>query len=578
MALTKDSFDNIVQLLEPLPLPDEHKEKIFVFSTRSQLGIALMLNILSLALPIMMLQVYDRIIPHQSYGTLVMLTLGVISALVLDAALRIIRSYMTGWSTATNEHAASCAAIDRAIESDVTRYEHISSGEHMQNFSALGRLREFYSGQAMTALIDLPFIFIFLGLITYLGGMLVLAPIALLILFYVCARIAGNHLRTTLAARAVVDDRKASFIVSVLHGIHTTKAVAIETPLVRRFEALQNDVSEQSYRVALASSAATTLSAIFGQLSLVITASFGCLMVIQGNLSMGGLSACTLLAGRAIQPIQRVLGTWLRLQDLTVARDQADHLFTLPIQKRSTETLPHVNGNITLEDVNFAYETGAPILKSISLSLDAGEAIAITGSKGSGKSTLLQLLTGLLTPQSGTIRLDTVDPGQYSLGALRHVIGYMPQQGAIFKGSILENLTGFRTDDDSVMRVLDAVRELGLDPVIDQLPHGYHTLLTDTASDPIPPGIKQRIALARVMAREPAIMLFDDADRALDKDGYNLLFRLIGRLKGRSTLILVSQDQNLMSFADRVYDLRDGELQLENLNQSQTLSRLVQMK
>ncbi len=578
MALTMRSIRNIVQFLAPLPLPEEHKKKAFCFSIPQQLSIAFMLNILSLSLPVMMLQVYDRIIPHQSYGTLVMLTFGVISALFLDAALRVIRSYMTGWATATNEHAASCAALDHAILSDISRFEQTSSGEHMQNFSALGRLREFYSGQAMTALIDLPFVLIFLGMIAYLGGTLVMAPIILLCLFFICARQAGRHLRKTLEERSAVDDRKASFIVSVLHGIHTAKAIAIENALIRRFEVLQNDVTVQSYRVALASSIATTLSAIFGQLSLIITASIGCLMVINGQLSMGGLSACTLLAGRAIQPIQRVLGTWMRMQDLAISREQAAHLFAIPIQQRTAGALPPINGNITLDNVCFAYGTNAPILKSISLRIKAGEVIAITGSKGSGKSTLLQLLTGLLTPQTGTVHLDAINPAHYDLGNLSSAIGYMPQHDIIFRGTILDNLTGFRTDDESIMRALAAGRELGLDNVIDQLPRGYQTVLTDTASDPVPPGIKQRMALARIVARNPSIMLFDDADRALDKDSYNMLFRLIGRLKGRRTLILVSQDQNLMSFADRIYGLENGVLQPKDLSHTQSISRLVHLK
>ncbi len=578
MSSSTETLQRFTQLLAPLPLPEKHQSKIFSFSMHQQLGIAFMLNILSLALPIMMLQVYDRIIPHQSYGTLMMLTFGVLSALVLDAALRMIRSYLAGWSTATHEHAANCAALDHAMQSDISKFENTSSGEHMQNFSALSRLREFYSGQSMTALIDMPFILIFLGLIAYLAGPLVIAPITLLLLFFICARKAGQNLRQSLEARSIVDDRKASFIVSVLHGIHTTKAIAIENPLLRRFESLQNKVTDESYRVALASSSATTLSSIFGQLSLIITASFGCLMVVNGNLSMGGLSACTLLAGRAIQPVQRVLGTWLRLQDLGVARHQAEHLFTLPIQERAPSPPPAIIGNITLDTVNFAYDGGPPILQATSLHIHAGDTVAITGNKGSGKSTLLQLISGLLTPQSGMIRLDTLNPAQYSLTDLNAYIGYMPQQGMILKGTILENLTGFRMDDDSVMRAIDAGRELGIDQVVDQLPRGYQTVLNDTAADPLPPGIKQRIALARVLARAPSILLFDDADRALDKDGYNLLFRMIGRLKGRSTLIIVSQDQNLMSFADRVYALENGALLPSTLNQTQNITRLIQVK
>lgn len=543
-------------LLPPLPLPRHWQDKIQRLPPLTHLAVALIINLLSLALPVMMLQVYDRIIPHKSYGTLLLLTVGVCVALAFDALLRILRAWLVGWSAASYEHAAGCAALGHLAGSEIGAFEQSSTGEHLQNFAALGRMREFASGQGLIAMVDLPFAAIFLALIAYLGGALAFVPLTLLLLFSFSAGAAGRRLRRALETRRAADDEKSSLMVSILSGIHTVKALALESVLLRRFEAAQGHVTAESYRVALASGLAGTLSAAFGQLSLILTAAAGAMMVLEHHLSIGGLSACSFLAGRAIQPVQRVLGTWLRLQDMAISRRQAEKIFTLPLQPRAAAAPAFApSGRVVVENLSFAYRDGAPVFDDVSFSLEPGECLALSGARGCGKTTLLQLLAGLLVPSGGNLRVDDIDPVLYSLSSLRGHIGYMPQNGAIFRGSILDNLTGFRDGDAAVAGARAAAEDLGLDAVIDILPRGYQTMLHDTGADPVPPGVKQRIALARALAARPSLLLFDDADRALDKEGYNRLFRLMGRLKGRTTLVIASEDRNLLSFADTVYAL-----------------------
>ena len=544
-----------------------------------QMTIAAMVNLLSLALPIMMLQVYDRIIPHKAYGTLTLLITGVMAALACDAGLRIARSWLAGWTAARHEHAANCAAVDRFARCDLADFDRSSTGAHLQNMGALGKLREFYSGQALMALVDLPFAILFLGLIAYLGGWLAVVPTALLAIFVATAVMAGNKLKDALERRVLEDDRKASFIVSVLMGMHTVKSLAMESLVMRRFETQQSNATINSYRVALSSGNTTLLSAAFGQLALILTASVGVFLVMQGTLSVGGLSACTLLAGRTIQPVQRVLSAWLRLQDLAVSREQAAALFELRVQSRENldETKAVItDGKISLENVSFSYDEQKPIFKDITLEIASGEVIAISGEKGSGKSTLMQLIAGTLSPDSGKVTVDGLQPSLYGMGNMGNHLGYMPQQATIFHGTILENLTGFDADDTTIARARDAAKLMALDSVVNLLPRGYETILTDSQSDPVPPGVKQRIALTRALLNNPGILLFDDADRALDKEGYNKLFQLMGRLKGNCTLVIVSHDQNLLSFADRSYELQNGRLYTVSNNNSQRLSFLAQ--
>ncbi|PZP55633.1 MAG: hypothetical protein DI586_06250 [Micavibrio aeruginosavorus] len=569
---------NTLNIFYPLQLPAFYTDHSYRMSIPRQLWIALTLNILSLALPIMMLQAYDRIIPHNSYGSLVALVFIVLIALAMDVTLRIIRSYLISWSSSSSEHAANCAAIELFCRANLDKFESISSGEQLQDLNAISKLREFYSGQAWASLIDLPFIVIFLGLIGYLGGSLVLIPICLLGLFFLNTLLTGNVLKRALERRTASDDQKASLVVSVLKGIHTVKSLSLESFLLRKFEINQAEVSRDSYLVASASGKASTVSAGFGQLSLIMTVTAGMFLVLEGSLTVGGLSACTLLAGRCIQPVQRVLATWLRLQDLTLAKEQASALFNIPVMRRAEKNHLIFQGRISLDNVTYTSPMGNFSLQSISLQVEPGSIVAITGDDGAAKSALLQIIAGIISPESGSVFVDEIEPSSYSLSDMRSLIGYLPQDGAIFKGSILENMTGFRHDDNIVKDAIEAGAELGLDKVIDLLPHGYQTMLTDSAADPIPPGVKQRISLSRIITNKPSILLFDDADRALDKTGYNLLFRLIGRLKGQSTIILVTQDQNLLSFADFFLHLENGSLSVVNPSGTQNLAILSHLQ
>ena len=270
----------------PVTLPPAYAKRAFRFAPGWQIGIALMLNILSLAVPVMTLQIYDRIIPHQSYGTLTVLTACVLVALAADAALRLVRAWLTGWAAASLDHAAGLAAVARLSRAKLSALQGYQDSDYLQAFNALGRLREFYSGQAICSLVDMPFVALYLGLIAYLGGWLVVVPAALLFLFAAAAQVSGTRLRAALASRMKADEDKAGIVMPVLKAMHTLKSLGAELPMLRRFEARQVSVTNESYRVALAGGEAATLGAVFAQLSFILTAAFGCAFVIDGRISV----------------------------------------------------------------------------------------------------------------------------------------------------------------------------------------------------------------------------------------------------------------------------------------------------
>ena len=499
------------------------------------------INILALAMPLTLLQVYDRIIPNSAEGTLIMLIIGVGSALLLEAGLRQGRSYVSGWMGARFEHLAGVAAVERLLNVSIIDYERQGSGVHLERFNSLGPLKEFYAGQAILALCDLPFAVLFLGTMYYLAGHLVVIPIVLIIVFALMALYVGTKLKNALESRMMADDRRYSFIIEVLGGVHTVKGLAMEEQMIRRYERLQETCATADYNVALHSASASSTGALFSQLVL-----FG-------------------VVGRSMQPLQKAVGIWTRFQSIQLSLDRVRQLFELEEEKPAgLPDLPPVRGELRLEGLTFSYgknkdgEEMQAMFDDVDLTIASGETVGITGSGSSGKTTLLYLMMGVLPTTAGRVTIDGMDLMDYDPSSIRRQIAYLPQEGVLFNGTILENVTMFR--DEKIDDALDVSRLLGLDSVVAHMPHGYDTTVGDGAGDKLPKGIKQRIAIARALVDKPRVLLFDEANAAMDSAGDSTLRNLLERLKGRVTLVLVTPRPSMLNLADRIFDIGDAKL------------------
>jgi len=539
---------------------------------------SLTVNLLSLGLPIMMLQVYDRILVNASYGTLQILVFSVAVVIVLEALLRIARAYTTTWAGAAYEHDIGCKAYKRLFDADLLSVEKNDIGENLQRVSAIGKLREFSGGQATATLIDLPFVALFLLLIFYLSGQLVAAPIAVLVAFGFMTWIGSIELKRALAVRDEQEDRRFNFVIETLQGIHTVKAMGLESMLVRRFEQLQSSATQLNHRVSFASGGATIIGALFSEIMMITVTAAGSFMVIDGRLTIGTLIACVLLSGRIMQPIQRALGIWIRFQGFSLAREKVETIFDLPVPARvSLSEDPAKTSQLEFEAVTFGYaDSEGAVLKDVTLSLERGKSISISGGPSSGKTTLLKLAAGLYRPQIGSIRLGDVDAWCIESREIAQRVGYIATQGTIFQGTISDNLTSFDRSKEATAR--EIVSLLGIDDVIARLPLGFETLLKDSGADAVPSGLKQCIAIARVLANKPKIILWDNADRALDRESYNAVFRLFGRLKGKVTLVIVSEDRNFLRLAQEEYELKDGRLRRRDPNADSKVHDVNQLR
>lgn len=521
----------------------------------------LTINVLSLALPIMTLQVYDRILPSPGSGTLPILIAGVCLAVTLEVALRLARSFALGWAGAAYEHRLSCQAINHVLHADLSRIGPYGIGENLNRMSAIGKLKDFYNGYALSTLFELIFVPLFLGLIIYIAGPLAFVPAVILMLFTVVSLAQGQSLRAALKKRDKTDDARYNFLIESLEGIHTVKSFALENMFTRRYETLEEASTFANHAVTEETASTFNIGAVFSHLMIAAVIAVGAWFAVNGTLTTGALIATVLLSGRMLQPIQRCLALWTKYQDYMLARAKVETLFDTPRHM----TVPgnglkvEREGTLQITDLSFHHGEDDPwLLRGVSLKLNRGESILLSAAHGAGKSTFLELISGLYPPTSGEIVVDGQNVLSYPPEQLIQHIGYIQTEGVIFRGTIRDNLTCFGQIDETQVREVAGL--LKIDQDIAKLPSGLDTFLSGNNTDNVPPGLKQRIAMVRVLAPKPRIILFDDADRALDREGYNLVYNLLARLSGQVTMIIISDDYNLRSLAEREYCLLEGTL------------------
>lgn len=519
------------------------------------------LNLLSLAIPILILQLYDRIIPNQSYGTLSLLGITVGIVLILEASLRFSRGYVLSWLGMHFEHGASVGAFQHLIHATLNDLNKRGIGEHVENIESATVLKEFLAGQGFLILLDLPFVFLFLGIIAYFSIQIALAAVAILGIFILLAWILGRLLRHHLKEQLDVNDRRYNFIVEILTNHHTLKALGMEELLLRRYERIHNHCSNVNYKVYLYAAEARDLASMFSYIMFVGIVAVAALQVINEMTTLGVMAASIVLTNRAMQPIQAAMGVWTRFQYFTIAKKRIEEHFSLTLEPPLTHgIIKPIQGKLALKGVSFQYAHDKPeILKDVDLTVQPGSAVIIHGRNGVGKTTLMWVLMGNLPPTTGGVFIDDEPISSYHYRDLRRQMAYIPPKGILFQGTILENMTMYRgaayVDD-----ALGLSRQLGLDEWIRRLPLGYETKVGDQLFLLLPDGIHQRICLVRALVNRPKILILDEANTSLDENGDHLLKQVVKSLHGQVTVIFVTHRPSIQELADVSYELAEGSL------------------
>jgi ATP-binding cassette subfamily C protein LapB len=517
------------------------------------------INTLMLAMPVATLQIYDRVLPRPGGGTLVMLAVGVAGAILLEMALRLARARVTNAIGRQYERRHSAQLVAHALGSWVLPARQCESGEYVQAMGAIARMKD-YAVQRLIALsVDVPYVVLFLALLGVIGGPLALVPLVAMVAFALLVVHWGLRLRRAIAERNAADEQRYGFMLETLAGAHAIKALGLEPRFTHRFQHLQWQAGRSGLAIAWINHTMAAMAAIFSQMMVVAVVAVGAPLVIENQLSMGALIACVLLSGRLVQPLQHALVCWMGYQEFEQARQQVMRITALPLQPMREQEEAAIRGRVVWSGLGFRYRPEMPmVVQGVQLEVQPGEAVGICGPAGAGRTTLLKLLAGLLDPTEGDVRVDSMNPAHWLPQQLVRHVAYLGAEPVLLRGTIMQNLTCF--DNAMQARAHELAQFIGLDGLVAQLPHGYETMLEGGQSETIPPGVRQRVAMVCALLHKPRLILYDQADRSLDREGYHQLYRLFARLKGKATLLLVSDDQNMLRLCDRVLVMEDGVL------------------
>nr|WP_319387395.1 ABC transporter transmembrane domain-containing protein [uncultured Roseibium sp.] len=517
-------------------------------------------NVLGLAMPLAVLQVYDRVLPNASTDTLLVLTLGVVCVLAADGLIKVARAAVVGRLGASFNHQAHKELFRRVLDAKPENFAGTPVSLQVHRLRSLQSVADHYGDQGRLLAIDLPAGGIFLAVLVFIAGPLALVPVVLLAVFILFALHRSRVLQKVVADRAAQDDRKSDFVLEVLSGAKTVKSQSMEALMIRRFERLQKETANLSARYMLLAGQARDASTVFATLTTVFVVLFGAVMVINNGFSIGGVAASTLLSGQFVQPFLRAINHLTDMQRLKHDYAQVDKLFDLPPVETRAQLETDPAGLVQLIDVSMdIHNARRQVFTNLNLTIKPGEFVGFSGADGSGKSTLMKLFAGELSPLAGDVLVGGHDFSGPLKHALRKHVAYVDSRAAVFNGSIIENLTMFGAVSD-IARARMAAKLIGLEKEIHLLPKGYDTQLGADLGGKVPASTLQRICIARALAGEPKVLILDEANAQLDQQAEKALINALYRLKGHLTVIIVAHRPSMLAVADRQYRLEDGRI------------------
>jgi ATP-binding cassette, subfamily C, bacterial LapB len=518
---------------------------------------SLAINLLALALPLSIMQVYDRVIPNHSLATLAYLFLGLSFAIAIDYVLKTSRSALLSWHATQFAEKVENEAVSRYLRAPNGAFERDPAAVNLNRYAAAAALADYHSGQAQLVAIDLPFVGIALIVMAIVASTMVLVPTVLFFIFAALAIGRAREFRQILDSRTAQDNRKYDFIAEVLAGIHTVKGLAMEPQMQRRFERLQQAVAETTMASIRTGQANQTSALLYGSVSQLIVVAIGGAQVIDDHLTMGALACCTMLSGQILQPLLRAISLWTEKESVDHRRDELRMLLDVPPVEHVPADHLDVVGHIQFERVTFRYDAAAnPALRAIDLSIKEGTIVGVKGQNGSGRSTLLKLVRGDIEPTAGRVTVDGVSTAEPNFLAIRPYIASVGAAPVIFSGTIMENLTVFRPEKRDFARKMSQL--MGLETIINLLPDGYETMLGRGISDDLPMSTAQQLNIVRALTNKPRVLALDEANMVLDAIAEPALIRALERLRGRLTVLVVTHRPSLLALCDRLLILEDG--------------------
>jgi ATP-binding cassette subfamily C exporter for protease/lipase/ATP-binding cassette subfamily C protein EexD len=519
-------------------------------------GLSLFINLLFLVPSIYMLQVFDRVLPSNSQETLIVLLIGSAVALGLMYALDYVRNRLQNVVGNLIEERLAPPVVRTVVEK-AARAPHAARTEGMKDVTSL---RNIFSTNGLIALLDAPWAPIHLLVIWAFHPMLGIAATAASALMLVLAWVNDRVSRRSLEGLQKEGRKASQYVESSMRNAEVLQALGMTERLLARWRKLQNKTTRMQTQSSRTSIAFSSGSKILRQAVQIIMLSIGAYLVLTQQGSPGIMIATTILLGRAIQPIEQLVGSWRALADARAAYHRMEDLSKDFQTEEPHMALARPQGQVSVENVLFrAKGSDTTILAGVTFALEPGEALAVIGPSAAGKSTLARLLTGVWKPTTGSVRLDGADVAYWRRDMLGPWIGYVPQDVELFDGSVAENIARLGEVDSEM--VIAAAKRAQVHELILNLPNGYDTQVGEQGLR-LSPGQRQRVALARALYGDPRVVIMDEPNSNLDGEGENALALAMKALREDGvTSILVTHRPSLIAHVDKILVLGAGRIQ-----------------
>lgn len=509
---------------------------------RDVLLASLAIQVLALATPLFTQVVIDKVVVHQTTNTLIVIGFALAVAMLFGAAMAWIRQYLVLHTGNRVDAVLGTRVFEHLLGLPVRYFEHRPTGTIVARLHGVETIREFVSGAAVTLLLDLPFLAIFLALMFWYSWQLTLIALAILAAIVTMSSLAVPLIRARLNQQFLLGARNQAFLTEYVSGMATVKSLQMEPQLKARYGDFLASYLVAGFGTRQLSNTYGVVANALEQLMTLLILCVGAWIVMQNaGFTIGMLVAFQMFAGRLSQPMLRLVGLWQEFQQAAIAVKRLGDIMNAPVEPhtllpvRATTDLVEVE----VQDVAFRYGESLPLLyEKLNLRLRPGACVALTGASGCGKSTLAKLIQGFYMPTGGRILVNGRDTRALAANELRAHFGVVPQETVLFAGTIYDNLV-LASPHATFQQVMQACRMAEIHEVIERLPDGYQTAIGEHGVG-LSGGQRQRLAIARALLRRPRVLIFDEATSNLDPETAEQFARTVNQLKGRVTMLFIA--------------------------------------
>lgn len=528
---------------------------------RDALLAAVLINVFALAMPLFSMNVYDRVVPNNAVETLWVLAIGISLVLIFNFVLTTTRAYVVDAASKRVDVQLSAQIMERVLDLRMESRP-ASVGSFAANLRSFESVRDFIASASLTTLVDLPFVLLFLVAIAWVSPWMLIPPVVaiaaiLLVSFWAQARMESLTLKTFQAS-----SQRNALLVESLTNLEAVKTLNAQSGVQRLWESSTQYIAYMGGKIKFISSGTVNFVQTLQQLVTIAVVVIGVYQVQDSALSMGGIIAASMIAGRCLAPFGQVAGLMMQFHNARTSLNSIDNYMKMPVEheaEREFVSRPDLRGAIEFRNVSFSYPGSEQAsLSGVSFSLRPGERVGIIGRIGSGKTTLEKLVLGLYQPSEGSVLIDGMDARQIDPVDLRRAIGHVPQDPMLFYGSLKHNLlVGAPFADETDM--LHAARIAGVDDFAARNPKGYDMLVGERGES-LSGGQRQSIAVARALINDPAILLLDEPSSNLDNQSEAQLKRRLEEASQGKTILLVTHRTALLTLVDRLIVIDGGRI------------------